>query len=114
MLCPEGNSELNRFDVDCNVCGWERPVKEQEDWIAIGLISSQVFAELARETLEQIGIPAVLLSRSGIFGAMGLTLNPWSGKTSGAYELSVPVAFAREAIDTLEMTLGDNFLKIES
>jgi len=109
MLCPGCNRELSDFASDCAVCGWELSQDQKTDWVKVGLVESQAFAEMGREALKQSEIPAVLISRSGMFGAAGLTLDPLITSGSGSFEISVPASQADEALSILEAVLGDSF-----
>ena len=66
-----------------------------------------------KETLKSNNIPVVILSKSGFFGAAGLTLNPIYGNGEGFFNVSVPEDFAEEATEILDMVLGDNWTKKE-
>lgn len=110
MLCPECKVELANGKVDCPICGWES-AKEQE-WVLLGTIEARPFADLARETLKSLDIPAVVMSRAGFFGNIGLPLNSiFDGGKPGVFEISVPQSFVQEAAETLDMTLGDKWQK---
>ncbi len=78
----------------------------------LGIIEEQPFADLARETLRSLNIPAVIVSRSGFFGNVGLPLNSvFDNGKLGVFEISVPLEFIEEATEALDMTLGDKWLK---
>jgi hypothetical protein len=114
MQCPDCSNALDPYAVDCSVCGWELPPSQQRDWQPVARIRHQAFAELARETLQQMNIPVAIIGKSGFFGSAGLVLAPWFSDNHGCFELLVPVAYAGEALNVLEMTLGDKFQKVES
>jgi hypothetical protein len=81
--------------------------------VLVGIVESQVFADLARETLKSCDIPVVVVSRSGFFGSVGLPLNPFYRPKSAAFEISVPAVFKEEAIEVLDATLGDKWQRKE-
>ena len=108
MICPECKIELENGKMICPICGWES--NEKQEWVVLGTIKDRPFADLARETLKSMGIPAVVLSRSGFFGDVGLPLNSvFEGGKVGTYEIKVPQSYINEAADTLDMTLGDQW-----
>ena len=110
MLCPKCKTELEDGKVSCPVCGWELTDEEKAKWLVLGTIQDPPFANLAREVLKSQGIPAVVISRSGFFGNIGLSFNPiFSGGKPGSFEILVPRDYADEARDTLDMTLGDKW-----
>ncbi len=110
MLCPECKAELEDGAVNCPICGWELTEEEKAKWLVLGTIQAPPFANLAREVLKSQGIPAVVISRSGFFGNIGLSLNPMFGDGKpGTFEILVPRDYAEEARDTLDMTLGDKW-----
>lgn len=110
MLCPECKVELENGRADCPICGWESANEKEQEWVLLGTIEERPFADLARETLKSLDIPAVVVSRAGFFGNIGLPLNPiFAGGKSGVFEISVPSSFIKEAAETLDMTLGDKW-----
>lgn len=112
MLCPKCNIELKSDHVDCHICDWESPNEKEPEWVVLGTIEDRPFADLARETLKSLDIPAVVVSRSGFFGNIGLPLNPiFGGSKPGVFEISVPLSYIEEAADLLDMTLGDKWQK---
>ena len=110
MLCPECKAELENGRTDCPICGWESTGEKEQKWVVLGTIADRPFADLARETLKSLNIPAVVVSRAGFFGNIGLPLNPiFDGGKLGVFEISVPQSFIQEAADSLDMTLGDKW-----
>jgi hypothetical protein len=95
----------------CFVCGHdpEKTTSDDEDWLVLGIIDDKVHADLARETLKSCNIPAVVISKSGFFGNIGLSLNPFYTNSSAAFEVSVPQNFADEAANVLESTVGEKW-----
>jgi hypothetical protein len=70
-------------------------------------------ADFAREVLESCEIPAVVLSRSGFFGTIGLTLPSFYKSGAAPFELSVPQSLVDEANEALTSALGDHWQKKE-
>jgi len=97
----------------CYICGGDVVADEDAAWVMLGIVESKVFADLARETLKSCNIPAVVMSKSGFFGNVGLPLNPFYEPKSAAFEISVPAVHRVEAIDVLDMTLGDKWQRKE-
>jgi len=110
VLCPECKTELEEGATSCHVCGWEM---DETDWIMLGVIKNKFSADLAKETLSSQGIPAVVFSRSGFFGNAGLPLYPFFKKDDAMFEISVPVVFSEDAVEILDMTIGDNWHRKE-
>ena len=96
-ICPVCKREMN--DGDENSTGWEM----------IGTIDNKVSADLAKEILESSGIPAVVISRSGFFGDLGLPLDSFYSQKPGTFELSVPTVRKEEAMEILSMTIGQDW-----
>jgi hypothetical protein len=77
--------------------------------VVLGSIEDKLSADFARETLKDMNIPAVIISKSGFFGDIGLPLNPFYKPGEAMFEVSVPQGFEEEACDALDMTLGDKW-----
>ncbi|MGH8015279.1 MAG: hypothetical protein ACREBV_03725, partial [Candidatus Zixiibacteriota bacterium] len=75
----------------CYVCGSDLKADTAEvgDWTLVGIIDDKLHADLAVEALKSCKIPAVVLSKSGFFGNIGLFLNPFYTNASAAFEISV-------------------------
>jgi len=82
--------------------------------VKLGSLGDNISADFAREVLASYEIPAVIISRSGFFGQVGLTFNRFYKPGSSLFELSVPEAFVEEAAEVLNMTLGDQWQREES
>jgi len=111
VYCPVCKSELSHDLQTCYVCGndAESELEENKEWVLLGIIDDKVHADLAGEILKSCKIPAVILSKSGFFGNIGLFLNPFYTNDTPAFEVSVPVNFSEEATDLLDMTLGQKW-----
>ncbi len=95
----------------CYVCG--RDPKSvfavDDEWVILGVIDDKLHADFAEEMLKSCKIPAVVLSKSGFFGNVGLLFNPIYTNTTPAFEISVPRQYLEEATDVLDMALGNKF-----
>ena len=110
MYCPKCKSALPDGSVACDICGWELSTDEQSEWGVVGTVEQQVFADLARETLNSQDIPNVVVSKGGFFGSVGLNFNPlFDSRKPWVFEVSVPAVFASEAAELLDVTLGDKW-----
>jgi hypothetical protein len=110
MHCPRCNTEIGEGFSECYNCGCELGDLEDGRWIVLGMVEDRVFAGLARETLESMGIPAVVVSKSGFFGNVGLPLNPFfSSRSVPSFEVSVPWVWRDEAGDALDSVLGSKW-----
>ncbi len=111
MYCPVCKRELSKDVQTCYVCGSDpnaEPLVDDE-WVILGIIDDKLYADLAEETLKSCKIPAVVLSKSGFFGNIGLFLNPFYTNSTSAFEISVPSEYLEEATNVLDMTLGNKF-----
>jgi hypothetical protein len=99
--------------TNCYICGHELDDNEKQEWIALGEIEDKFSADFARETLQSYEIPAVIFSRSGFFGNIGLPLNPFYKAGAALFEIMVPKEYTREAADILDMTLGEKWQRKE-
>ncbi|MCB2231244.1 hypothetical protein KQH82_11055 [bacterium] len=83
-------------------------------WILLGMIEDKLSADFARETLITYNIPAVVISKSGFFGNIGLPLNPFYNANAGStFEVSVPAEFAEDAAHILDMVVGEKWQRKE-
>lgn len=111
--CPECNIELKGDPQRCYVCGHPVMSDERTDWVVLGMVDGKPFADLARETLKSLNIPAVVISKSGFFGNVGLPLNPIYESKPSSFEISVPATYQDEAMEVLEATLGERWQRKE-
>lgn len=79
----------------------------------IGAVQDQITADFAKETLKSQGVPAVISSLSGFFGSVGLSLYPFFDSKTPMIEISVPSVFYSEAVEVLDLVLGDRWQKKE-
>ena len=115
MYCPVCKSELSGDLQTCYVCGSDPKNSESEtkEWVMLGIIEDKMLADLGLETLKSCDIPAVLFSKSGFFGNIGLPLAPFHSNSSAGFEILVPQEYADQADETLEMTLGEKWHRKE-
>jgi len=114
VSCPNCHKDWAPELSNCPVCGIDLESEESHRWMVLGEIDNKLAADFARETLKSYNIPAVILSKSGFFGTVGLTLTPFHNATqSGAFEVSVPEPFAEEAAELLTMAVGDAWRRVE-
>ncbi|UCE25301.1 MAG: hypothetical protein JSU74_04460 [Candidatus Zixiibacteriota bacterium] len=92
--------------ANCYICGHELEQSQESQWVMVGEIEDKLSADFGKEVLKSYNIPAVVFSRSGFFGDIGLPLNPFYKPGSARFEVSVPEEFSEEAADILELTLG--------
>ncbi|RKX25265.1 MAG: hypothetical protein DRP45_06350 [Candidatus Zixiibacteriota bacterium] len=83
--------------------------ENESNWVLVGSIGDQMSADFAKEVLGSYKIPAVVISKSGYFGQMGLTLTNIYKPGQGLFEVSVPENHVPEAVGILDMVLGDNW-----
>lgn len=112
VTCPKCKTELDPDASQCNVCGAKVVVPDIE-WVLIGGIADKISADFAKETLTSSSIQAVVFSRSGFFGTVGLPLNPIYSSGFAMFEVLVLSDDREEAVELLEMTLGDKFAPVE-
>ncbi len=110
--CPVCNVDLTKDQTICPVCNHDLTIDSAEvgEWVVLGSFKDQMSAELAKESLLNAEIPAVLFSKSGFFGAAGLPMNQIYGSQKGAYEISVPKPTEEDALEMLNAILKDNWL----
>lgn len=98
----------------CPICGDDMDDNRDVKWILLGMIEDKLSADFARETLITYNIPAVVISKSGFFGNIGLPLNPFYNANAGStFEVSVPAEFAEDAAHILDMVVGEKWQRKE-
>ncbi|MFQ5606530.1 MAG: hypothetical protein ACE5GA_01180 [Candidatus Zixiibacteriota bacterium] len=76
-------------------------------WITLGRALDRVTAGFVIETLQSYEIPAMMDSKSGYLGDVGLTaISSVFENPTGAYEIRVPAECAEEALGIAEMVGG--------
>ncbi len=117
-FCPACKAEWESETLQCPICG--RDLEEDEEdqkeqpWVVIGTIADKISADFARETLKAYEIPAVIVSKSGYFGTIGLTLTHFYSGGQALFEVSVPQGVLEEADELLRMTIGDKWQRKEN
>ncbi|MEW5994424.1 MAG: hypothetical protein AB1744_08505 [Candidatus Zixiibacteriota bacterium] len=114
MFCPECNLELPDGATECYGCGCELTESDETDWVVIGGIEDKLYADFAKEALASYHIPAVVISKDGFFGNIGLTLRPFYSRQSAPFEISVPAEYREEAIEILNMVAGGKWREKET
>lgn len=110
VFCPACKSEWREEVETCPICNRDLSIDtEIRDWVLIGYIQDSISADFAREALTSYSIPAVVVAKEGFFGRIGLTLNFFHGGNAANFEVSVPEQYIEEALDVLNMTVGQSF-----
>ena len=94
---------------------WQEPESddspdESGSWIVIGYVPDKITADFVMDSLKSYDIPAALNSKSGFFGAIGMTSveSPFFG-AGGAYEILTLDDHVEEASDIATMIAGDKW-----
>ncbi|UCC44246.1 MAG: hypothetical protein JSU65_14230 [Candidatus Zixiibacteriota bacterium] len=111
VYCPKCEREWTEDVSQCPICGKELQEINDEisQWTKLGYIEDKISADFAVEVLKSYGIPAVVISRSGFFGQVGLPLNPFYSKEIPLFEISVLTSEVVEAAAILDMALGNRW-----
>jgi len=102
--CPICSAELVKDDRE----------RAQSGWVTLGSIDDKLSADYARAVLTSYDIPAVVISRSGFFGQVGLTLTSFYKPGALLFEVSVPEEYVDEAAGVLDMALGEKWRRKEA
>ncbi|HWR82747.1 MAG TPA: hypothetical protein VN285_05555 [Candidatus Deferrimicrobium sp.] len=113
-FCPACHRELPEEVSECFACGCDLTDAAQTEWVVLGAIESKLYADFAREALSSYRIPAVIMSKDGFFGNIGLPLRPFYHAESAPFEISVPAACRDEAVEILNMTISGKWQRRES
>ena len=100
--------ELEEKEVEIGDDDWSEN-KERDGWVIIGWAQDKITANFVVETLKSYDMTAVLESKSGFLGDVGLALNPAFEDIGGAYEIWVQYDNAEEAQGLAEMVAGDKW-----
>lgn len=82
-----------------------------EDWVRIGRLTSQSYADLLEGGLEDKDIPVIILSGTGHFGETGQMGTSSYRPIDGGYSIMVPREFAADADIEAETILGEDWVK---
>ena len=83
-----------------------------DNWVELGRLTSQQYADMLVEALRAKNIPVVVNSNTGHFGATGQMGTASFRPISGAfYSLMVPEKFTEVADSEAETILGDVWVK---
>ena len=112
--CPVCKTEWEAPLRQCPVCSGELTAgKDESGWTLLGTIRDKFSADFAQEVLATYEIPAVVISKSGFFGQVGLTFNTFYKPGSSLFEISVPTEYVQEAREILNMTVGASWQRKE-
>ena len=114
-VCPVCRSIVDDDITECPICGREltRESTGGAEWVIAAIVKDKISADFAREALVSYDIPAVIFSKSGFLGDVGLPMGSMYGGVSGGYEISVPVEHLEETVDILNTILGNNWFRPE-
>ncbi|MFH2037040.1 MAG: hypothetical protein ABIJ45_11600 [Candidatus Zixiibacteriota bacterium] len=113
--CPRCKKDFEGDLASCPNCGLDlNNPSEDVEWVPIAKIYNKISADFVKETLDSQGIPNTVISESGFFGQAGLNLPSLSGKGLGKFRLHVPKNFVDDTLEVLDMTIGDDWEKIEN
>lgn len=112
MYCQVCKNEWSDEFTECPICSRDLASADTEpEWILLGAVMDKVSADFAREVLASYKIPAVVISKSGFFGNVGLTLHTFYKPGSSLFEVTVLKEHVEEAAGVLDMALGDRWQK---
>ena len=101
---------------ECPICSGEFADESTDaksgGWVLLGYVGDKLSADYARETLASNDIPAVIISKSG-FLQSGTILPHFFKPGAPLCEISVPTVCVEEAIEIMDMILGDNWQRKE-
>lgn len=116
--CPACKNNWEDDLTECPICTSELQSSKEADreperqsWILLGYVNDKMSADYVKEVLQTYEIPAVVISKSGYFGQVGLTLPGFYKPGLSLFEVSVPTELAVEAVDIMNMVLGDKWQK---
>lgn len=115
-FCPKCKEHFEGDLTACPNCGHEFNGEEgaEAGYELIAYIDEKTAADYARETLVSYNIPAVVISKSGYFGQVGLNLPFVTGKGVSKFQVYVPSELREDAENILTMILGDGWEKVET
>ena len=97
---PEKNEEISEIDN----MGYD-------NWVRIGRLTSQAYANMINEGLHSKNIPVIILSGTGHFGQTGQMGTSSFRPIDGGFSVMVPEEFAVDANYEAEIILGDDWIK---
>ena len=97
---PEKNEEISEIDN----MGYD-------NWVRIGRLTSQAYANMINEGLHSKNIPVIILSGTGHFGQTGQMGTSSFRPIDGGFSVMVPEEFTVDANYEAEIILGDDWIK---
>jgi hypothetical protein len=123
-FCPNCRYEYKPGVATCPDCGAElvdslpekseeqgNEIRNSEDWVQLGRLTSQQYAEMIEEALKEKDIPVVVLSSVGHFGYTGQMGISSFRPVGGGYTVMVPKEYAADADEIAQIVIGDEWEK---
>jgi hypothetical protein len=108
-VCPDCNEPLVPALPPENESASEYDESKYKNWVCIGRLHSNEYAELVKEALITKDIPAVVLSSTGHYGQIGGMLMASGFSKGSGFFLLVPADYVDDADQEAEAILGDEW-----
>ncbi len=108
-ICPDCNEYLVASLPEKNVKNSEDDNEQYDNWVKIGHLTSQAYANMINDGLHSKNIPVVIISGAGHFGQTGQMGTSSFFPVGGGYFVLVPDQFVEDANHEAEIILGDEW-----
>jgi hypothetical protein len=106
-VCPDCDEPLVEVLPPKPLDNLENEFMGDQDWVEIAILTSEQYAQMVQEGLRLEGIPVVVMSKTGHFGATGqmgsFTFNP----AGAGFLVLVPANRVEDAHIAAEALIGD-------
>ena len=108
-ICPDCSEYLVAKLPEIDASNSEIDDMGYDNWVKIGRLSSQAYANMINDGLQSKNIPVVIISGAGHFGQTGQMGTSSFLPVGGGYIVLVPEEFVEDANHEAEIILGDEW-----
>jgi hypothetical protein len=113
-ICPDCNEQLVSSLPPEGAENQDDEYSKYDNWVRIGRLTSQAYANMINEGLQSKNIPVIILSGTGHFGQTGQMGISSFRPIDGGFSVMVPKQFAEDASLEAEIILGQEWINAKA